>query len=340
MAKKATEETALISADLQKSLDVLLSTKESIDKIGENCLQIKVVDESTLSIAQQNLSKANDMVKFIEEKRVEVKEPHLQNCKTIDSTCKELAEGVIKAVAHLKEQIKQYAIAQEAKAEKARIELEKKQKEDAQKLEAETKRKEDIQKYIREDLTNWCKKAYDKCTTIVACDIFIGQIEKSWPGEEKFQEFIAQADDLKSNYLSLAKIKRQQIEQADTMSQEQKDLIKEKEELAKQKQALAEKEAEIAQKEVTIAAENAKKLAEEQAKKDAELLAASEAQNKTSGLRKTWKYELVEKSKLVEEWIALDETAVKEYMKVNKDKLKSGEVINGVKFYQEISVSA
>jgi hypothetical protein len=336
---KTKETTALVSAELQRSLDIILSSKQEIDKIGENCLQIKVVDESTLSIAQQNLSKANDMAKFIEAKRVEVKQPHLDNCKTIDATCKELSEAVLKGVAHLKEEIKAWEL---KRIEQARLEqeaLEKRQREEAEVIEAENKRKELIQAHITK-LTEYCKKVYPTIASVEDCDKFEETLNTKWPTPEKMQEFYDQAIELRNNYLDLTNVKRQQLTDAGNMSEEQKQLIIERQDILAEKEKLAEKERLLNEKEAGIAAEKAKKEAEEKAKKEAEELAAKQAMTKTSGVRKTWKFELIDKTKLPADWIILDDAKAKEYLTENKDKLKHNDVVNGVKFYQEVNISA
>lgn len=340
MAKKQTENVPAVSTDLQKSLNIILSSKEEIDKIGNSCLQIKVVDESTLAIGMQNLSKANDMVKFIEEKRKEVKQPHLDNCRVIDETCKELSESVVKAVTHLKEEIKQFEIKREQEKEKERIELEKKLKEEKERLEADEKRKEKLRTYIRVDLTEFCKKRYEELKTQEDCDKLIVTLNTKWPGPDKLQEFVEEANQIRENYISLIEIKKQQFVEADNMSDEQKQLIKEKEELIKQKELLLQKEREIKAKEEAIAAEKARKEAEEKAAEEERRLATEQAAQKTANTRKIWKFELVDQSKLIPEWITLNENSVKEYLKENKDKIKNGEVINGVRFFQDISITA
>jgi len=71
MAKKATTtEVAVINI---KGLEVLESLKAEIDTQANNCLQIKVMDDSTLAVCQQNLSKINQLVKTIDAKRKELK---------------------------------------------------------------------------------------------------------------------------------------------------------------------------------------------------------------------------------------------------------------------------
>jgi len=340
MAKQPKQETALVSPELQKSLDVIYQSKQEIDAIGTNCLQIKVVDESTLSVAQQNLSKANDMAKFIDAKRKEVKEPHLNNCKVIDATCGELTEVIMSAVDHLKSEIKAWELKRIEEANKAKLELERKQKEEADAIEKENKRKAGIQDYINNDLTTYLKNSYEKLDSAAACDKLINTLNTKWPGADKLFEFLEQGIALRNNYIDLIEIKKKQFIEGDNMSEDQKQMIAEREEIAKQKQLLSEREAKLKEKEALMAAEKAKKEAEERAKAEAEKLEKEAAANKTSGIRKTWKFELVDKSKVALDWIALDEKNVKEYLSNNKDKIKSGDVINGVKFYQEVNVSA
>lgn len=100
--------TEIITKDdkLQKSLDLINAFKAEIDLLGEQCSKIKVVDDITLSVAQQNLSKASNMVKFIDDKFTEVKAPYWQACKDIEYLRKSLPLKLVSAVSHLKEEIK------------------------------------------------------------------------------------------------------------------------------------------------------------------------------------------------------------------------------------------
>jgi tetrahydromethanopterin S-methyltransferase subunit F len=98
------------SSELQKSLSIILSVKTQIDAIGTACQQIKIKDYTTLAIAQQNLSKANEMAKFIEEKRVAIKAPYLADCTTIDDTAKEIRETLEKGITHIKSEVKAWEL--------------------------------------------------------------------------------------------------------------------------------------------------------------------------------------------------------------------------------------
>lgn len=72
-----------------------------------------------------------------------------------------------------------------------------------------------------------------------------------------------------------------------------------------------------------------------------EAIASAEA-TKTTGLRKTWKFELSDIFKVPAAWLKIDEEKVKEWMKIaiENGNLNDGDVkvINGVKFYQSTGV--
>ena len=82
-----------------------------------------------------------------------------------------------------------------------------------------------------------------------------------------------------------------------------------------------------------------RKRKEEEAQAERLRLDAEQQANKTRGVKYLWKFELVDKTKLSEDWITMDESAVKEFLKAKKDTLKDGEVISGVRFYKDQSVS-
>lgn len=85
-----------------KEIEIL---KSQIDEIGKNCQQIKVTDEVTLAIGQQNLSKANNMLTLVEDKRKTIKQPYLDAGKLVDNTAKSLTEELNKGIGHIKTQV-------------------------------------------------------------------------------------------------------------------------------------------------------------------------------------------------------------------------------------------
>jgi hypothetical protein len=59
----------------------------------------------------------------------------------------------------------------------------------------------------------------------------------------------------------------------------------------------------------------------------------------TSKIKGTWRFELVDKSQLIQPWIAVDEKAVKSWIAKNKDNIGNGEIVDGIKFFIEESVT-
>lgn len=340
MAKKNETEVMAVSPELQKNIDIILSLKSQVDEIGLNCLQIKVIDDSSLSVAQQNLRKANDISKSIEDKRKTIKEPYLQAGKLIDKTCADLADAIEKGIAHIKLEVKGWETKRQEEAKKAQVEIEAKLKAQQAAAEAEAIRKAEIQKYITEKAIPQLKRFVELSDTVLNCEQNIAKIEGSYRPREFFAEFADEAYSLRDNYLDIIKSKKQQLESADTLTEAQKELAKEKEDLARQSAELEEKRAAIKAKEELAAQLEARRLAEEAAGQERKKLATESELNKTRGIKYLWKTELVDKSKLIEDWITVDEVKVKEYFKANKDFINDGEIINGVKFYKEINVSA
>lgn len=337
--KKDTIEVTTYSPDLVNNLKSLEFYKQDIDTQANNCLQIKVVDDSTLSICQQNLSKINQLVKIVDDKRAEIKAPYFEAGKLIDKTAKEMVELAVKAVEHLKAEVKAWELKKQQDAYEASQKLLKEQAEAQEKLAAEEKRKSDIMDYINNKALPTLKSMYASCTSVENCDQALVALTMYKP-REFFQEFADIAYEYKDNYTELINAKKVQLESADTMSEGEKRLAEQREELAKQEMELAGKRAEIKAAEDAIAAEKSAKVEAERVRLEQEKIQAQLEMDKTKGIRRTWKVELVDKSKLITDWICMDESAVKEYLKLNKDNIKDGEVINGVLFFKDISVSA
>ncbi len=59
----------------------------------------------------------------------------------------------------------------------------------------------------------------------------------------------------------------------------------------------------------------------------------------TKGIRKTWTFEVVDEKLIPENWKCLNKKAIKDFMSGNKESLKDGEIIGGVKFYQTESLT-
>jgi len=184
MAKKNETEVMAISPELQKNIDIILSLKSQVDEIGLNCLQIKIVDDSSLSVAQQNLRKANDIAKSIEDKRKAIKEPYLQAGKLIDKTCADLTDAIEKGIAHIKNEVKGWETKRQEESKKAQAEIEAKLKAQQAAAEAEANRKAEIQKYISEKAIPQLKKLYAACLSVKDCDAATNVINTNFKPRE------------------------------------------------------------------------------------------------------------------------------------------------------------
>ena len=340
MAK--TKETSLIqvSPELQKNLDIISAFKAQVDEIGSNCQQIQIVDETSLSVGQQNLSKANNMLSAIEAKRKLIKEPYLEAGRLVDSTAKSLTEELEKGIKHIKSQVGEWEKKRLAE-EKAKQDEIDRQLAEKQALEAaEAARKSKIRDYIDNKATAALKHAYSKCTSVAECDNQIRFIEKNYKGEDFFQEFTKEAFDLRDTYLDLIKAKREQLESAATMSEGELELAKKQEELSLAQANLeAEKRALEAERERMEADKKAKE-AIEAAELEKQRLADEAALNKVKGIRYTWGFVMEDLNKVPSGWLVLDDASVKEWLKENKDALKDGETRYGVKFFKRMGVTA
>lgn len=340
MAKKPTSEVAVISPQLQKSLDIINALKTQVDAEGTKLLQVKVMDESTLAVCQQNLSKVNGVVKTIEEKRVELKAPYLTAGKQIDELCKSITDTATKSIAHAKSEIAAWEKARIEAAAKIQAEIDAKAKAEADKVAAEETRKKAITDFISLELTPYLQNSYNALKTVADCDKFLNYINTKFPGIEKFQEFLEDANQIKNNFIGLIEAKKAQLSAADNISESELEILKEKERIAVMKQELAARELEIKQKEEQARVDKERKEAEEKAEQERAEAQAIADMESTRNIRKLWKFEVADKSKIPADWLILDESKVKEYIKANKDTLIEGQVVNGIVFKKEISVVA
>jgi len=88
MAKKTEitlQELTVQNPTLKIALAKFEGVKQQLDERAKQCLLIKVVDEASLSVCEQNLTKMNDLVSAVETLHKETKAPHLKNCQAIDS---------------------------------------------------------------------------------------------------------------------------------------------------------------------------------------------------------------------------------------------------------------
>ena len=147
MAKKekvTLQELIVQTPELKASLLKFENVKLQLDKAAETCLQIKVTDDASLSICENQLGKINELVKAVEMVRVSEKAPHFEKCKAIDAAAAYVSELPESALKHLKDQ----------------------------KI-AWVKLNDDFMKFIE-----WCKSYYEQLDTVEICDHFLTKLNK------------------------------------------------------------------------------------------------------------------------------------------------------------------
>jgi len=284
MAKKekvTLQELIVQTPELKSSLLKFENVKLQLDKAAETCLQIKVTDENSLSICENQLGKINELVKAVEKVRKDEKEPHFEKCKAIDAAAAYVSELPEVALKHLKDEKIAY------------IKV----------VEAENKRKKDIQDSI-EKTKNWCQSRLEMVKDYADCDLCINRLLEVLDREAIYQEFFPQIQEVVSDYTRLFNLKKQEF------AAESPDEL----------EAIKEVQAEI--------------------KQNIESAEVVETPIETiSKVRRTWKFELVDIAAVPEKFLTIDESVVKDWLKVNSGSLKDGGVVNGIKFFQEINVT-
>ncbi len=337
MSKKKEEAVIQLSSDLQASLDSLQAFKEQTEAIKANCEQIIITDDTTLAVAQSNLSKANDLLKFIEEKRVQLKAPYLVAGKEIDRIGAELKTPIEDGIKHIKSQISEWDKKLEEKKKEEQRLLEEKAAAEAKELEEKQKKSQEILASINGKFTTWFKNKLAEVKTPTDADKILAYIDQNYPKRETFLQHADLAYELRDNYVAMIENKKQLLISADLLSEEEIEIAKKKEQIAADKEKLAEEERALVIKAEEARLKREREAAEKKAEEERKALAEKQEAEKVSGVRKIWRFELVDKSKLPIEWITMDETAVKAFTKDGE--VKEG-IINGVKFWQENSVRA
>lgn len=157
--------------------------------LSDQCKSIKVEDAITLSMAEQTLSKSNQLYKMIEDKRVAIKAPYIAAGKTIDKIANEMLDPLEEAIKKGKDIIKQWNDKQ------AQI-----------KKEADEKNSKIVSKINALHLQ--LQEKTELCTTPDKCQNLIDSINKVFPKKESFLQYADDAELIKTNYLQLLKIRK------------------------------------------------------------------------------------------------------------------------------------
>lgn len=321
VAKQKVEEAPVITQE-QTSSVAFEQTKEMLSEIHDQVIQIKVSDSTSLSIANQKMSFVNNHLKEIEAKRKELKQPFLDGGKAVDDAAKELAGLLEPALKHLKSEVGNW---QTQLLQKER-ELQQKALEEARKKEAEANgiaEKARIVNYMAQ-VKDWLEKGLAGCTTIEHGN----QMLESMKGLQPFavmgdyqQEYKA----LIEMYEKLFRTKVGELEgkiakgttenHINVLGGQLNDHIESlKVQVAEKQQELTKVETEIVQEMNNLQEE------------------------KASNVAFLWKFDVVSPENVPSMFMSIDEKKIREWMNNNKENLKDGETIYGVKFYKEVSV--
>jgi hypothetical protein len=260
------------------------------------CKSISITDSTTLSMAEQALSRAAKMLKIADEKRKEMNKPFSERIAVINEVVKsKITTPLEESIAFGKTQLKKYN--DEEKARKAAVD-EKNQKD------------LDFLKGINIQLTEKIKLD----TTPEACRSRIESIKKNWPADEKFGAYAEEATKTKNNFITFLTTRAMALEVAAIGGEGSIDKVVE---------SVEAQEAAMANQSVVVAEIDDKK----------EVLDSNNTASK-SKTRKTYKFEIIDPTKLPMNFLSPDPVKIREYMNANKDKVTyEGFVIGSVRFY-------
>jgi predicted nucleic acid-binding Zn-ribbon protein len=174
--------------DIAQSIKKLESVKVQLDTVAANCLGIRVTDDLSLSVLEQNLNMLNGLLKTVEETRVKEKAPHLERGKAVDLVAKHITADSDKALSHLKNEKIAWI----------------------NKVAAEKKRVDDLKAKI-EKASNYLENLLTGADTLKKCNDAIKYLEEVKVTPEKYGEFMEDVEKIVSNYSELFKLKKKEL---------------------------------------------------------------------------------------------------------------------------------
>lgn len=275
MAKKekvTLQELIVQTPELKSSLLKFENVKLQLDKAAETCLQIKVTDENSLAVMENQLGKMNDLVSAVNEMHKVGKKPYLDKCNAYDGAKNYVLDFKVDPIEYLKNEKIAFI-----------------------KLTA------DYNSFL-----SWIKTSYDILENVGGCDLFTKTLSKEVK-EERWKGFTERVKAEVEKYKKLVELKKEELTALENATPDEAEAIKQNAEEAKQ---------EIESADVAPA--------------------ISFSFKKT---RNPWTYEVVDINSVPKEFLMVDESKVKEYLKANSDSLEDGKVVNGIKYYKDLKVT-
>lgn len=174
-------------------------------------------------------------------------------------------------------------------------------------VEAEKTRKAELQARI-DKLTNWWLVSVASADSLEVLSKMEKQLD-TVKGVEYYQERNEEVQELKKKYLEIIALMKMNFTNEESTPDVQEAI----------KEAIEEAKEEISE----VISESV----------------VSEPITKIKGIRENWKWDVADITKVPKEWLCVDESKVREFLSNNKETLTE-QVLNGIKFYKEKSVTA
>lgn len=311
----------------------------------ERIKEIKVEDETSLGAAKLTVKAAQEAEKLIEAKREELKAPHLEAGRVIDNYAKELKLPLQAAITEGKQAILIFEQEKERKrlAELKKLEDERREKQEAERKEAA--RLESLKNKLVQ-FENRSASAINGTKTLEDLATVENSLKMFSVSESTFQEFSADAQEIKTKMISKVEEHRQYLTEKiaqekeaarlNGIAKEQKELeLKQKEEARKLQEEKENIENEKKQLAIQKADEDAAFQRKIQADREENERKEKEKQleeDKSKNLRKDWDFEIVNSALVPREFLTVDETMIRNAVK------KGIREIAGVRIFQHEKV--
>lgn len=290
---------------------------------GTKCQAISVEDDDAFNVALQILGEANDILKFIEAKRKELKAPILDIGRQIDAKAKELTELLEPSIISGKNIVKEYTNKKEIERQK---ELDKLKQEQEEQIRKEQERLNKIKEYLHKMQADITEKTIN-CDTPEQCDKLYYSVSEKYPAAELFHELADLSIQLKESCLQAILERKSFIVMK--MNAKKEDM----ENIISAEYALNETinmNAYSVIQDINSTDALPTSEIEEIIAKETELESA-----KPKNTRMVWKWEIADWTQVPDEWKQISVEVVDDYLRLNKPNLVNNCIIQGVRFYQD-----
>jgi len=285
--------------------------KASIDEMAKNLLLIKVTDETSMAIANQQLSKAKQIDKDVDNRHALVKEEALRFCQAADLAKRTIKAPLAPATLHVETELLNYnrKVEAEKKAEIARLEAE----QEALRKEADMAKEKLIAQM--QDFESRAFKLINDAVTPADLSFVYTNYVLAFPAvyDVNIQERIKKLGKLKLNVVQTEGVVR---------------LANINEYTSLYNEYMGTKQEIVVPTEVAMPSFDAIEIKK----------SVIENAPAPTNIKKTWKHEVVSIEAVPLGFLIVDEAKVKAFIKENSGQFTDGIILNGIKYYLEASV--